>query len=226
VTTLRVARGDETGVTPYFGASCDGPLSMPPEDTPLPKRFNTAGPCRGDWHYMVPPLPRLPQARGHVEKGDYFVLHAPRQSGKTTFLRHFARALTAEATFCALYMSCEAAEACGDDARAAQEVIVRRLLQEADQQLPESLQPQPPVDYRAEGVLTEVVKAWCERCPRKVVLFLDEIDAVRGQSLIAVLRQRNRPRKHGPGNTGCLTRARPLAAIVGDVYAPSFEPVG
>lgn len=163
--------------------------AMSPVETPLPKRFNTAGPCRGDWHYMVPPLPRLPQARGHVEKGDYFVLHAPRQSGKTTFLRHFAKALTAEGTFCALYMSCEVAEACGDDARAAQEVIVRRLLQEAGKQLPEELRPALPTDYRAEAVLTEVIKAWCERCPRKVVLFLDEIDAVRGQSLIAVLRQ-------------------------------------
>jgi len=163
---------------------------MPPVETPLPKRFNTAGPCRGDWHYMVPPLPRLPQARGHVEKGDYFVLHAPRQSGKTTFLRHFARALTAEGTFCALYMSCEAAEACGDDARAAQEVIVRELLREASAQFGPELGPaQEPPDYASESVFSDVLSAWCKRCPRKVVLFLDEIDAVRGQSLIAVLRQ-------------------------------------
>jgi energy-coupling factor transporter ATP-binding protein EcfA2 len=139
---------------------------------------------------MVPPLPRLPQARGHVEKGDYFVLHAPRQSGKTTFLRHFAKALTSEGTFCALYMSCEAAESKGDDDVAAQEVIVRQLLAEAELQLEEGLRPPPiPEGASPERLLTDVVTTWCKRCPRRVVLFLDEIDAVRGQSLIAVLRQ-------------------------------------
>jgi hypothetical protein len=158
---------------------------------PLPrKRFNTAGPCRADWHYMVPPLPRLPEARTLVDNGDYFVLHAPRQSGKTTFLRHFARSLTAEGTYAALYLSCEAAEACGDDARAAQELIVRELLAEAELQLDPSLRP-PPFDAEStsERLLTDLIAAWCRVCPRRVVLFLDEIDAVRGQSLIAVLRQ-------------------------------------
>jgi hypothetical protein len=168
-------------------------ISMPmvaPDVARTRKRFNTAGPCRGDWHYMVPPLPRLPEARTLVENGDYFVLHAPRQSGKTTFLRHFARALTAEGTYAALYMSCEAAEAKSDDDVAAQEVIVRRLLLEAGQQLPEELRPQEShPDMASASLLTDVIAAWCRACPRKVVLFLDEIDAVRGQSLIAILRQ-------------------------------------
>jgi hypothetical protein len=139
---------------------------------------------------MVPPLPRLPEARTLVDNGDYFVLHAPRQSGKTTFLRHFARSLTAEGTYAALYLSCEAAEACGDDARAAQELIVRELLAEAELQLDPSLRP-PPFDAEStsERLLTDLIAAWCRVCPRRVVLFLDEIDAVRGQSLIAVLRQ-------------------------------------
>jgi hypothetical protein len=157
---------------------------------PVPKRFNTAGPCRADWHYMVPPLPRLPEARTLVNNGDYFVLHAPRQSGKTTFLRHFARALTAEGTYAALYLSCEAAEAKGDDDAAAQEIIIRQLLAEAQNQLDPTLQP-PAFDpgSKSERLLTDLISAWCRACPRRVVLLLDEIDAVRGQSLISVLRQ-------------------------------------
>ncbi len=157
---------------------------------PGPKRFNTAGPCRDDWHYVVPPLPRLPDARVLVGNGDYFVLHAPRQSGKTTFLRHFARELTREGTYCALYMSCEAAEAYGDDPRAAQQAIADRLLLETEQQLPPELRP--PAGSRgapAESRLTELISGWCRVCPRSVVLLLDEIDAVRGQSLLSVLRQ-------------------------------------
>lgn len=49
--------------------------------------FNTAGPCLPDRHYLVPPEPRLPDARGLIDRGHYFVVHAPRQTGKTTTLR-------------------------------------------------------------------------------------------------------------------------------------------
>ena len=61
-----------------------------------PKYFNTAGPCRSDWHYMVPPIPRLPEAPRLAQSGAYFVIYAPRQTGKTTLLRALAKELTAE----------------------------------------------------------------------------------------------------------------------------------
>ena len=47
-------------------------------------RFNTAGPCIPGRHYMLPALDRLPEVRRLVEDEDYFVVHAPRQTGKTT----------------------------------------------------------------------------------------------------------------------------------------------
>ena len=64
--------------------------------TDVPKYFNTTGPCEEASHYMLPPLTRVPEAQRLVDQGMYFVLHAPRQSGKTTFLRHFTRQLTAQ----------------------------------------------------------------------------------------------------------------------------------
>ncbi|SBW22722.1 hypothetical protein [Protofrankia symbiont of Coriaria ruscifolia] len=48
------------------------------------RRFNTAGPCLSEYHYMVPALSRLPEAPGLVEQLGYFVVHAPRQTGKPT----------------------------------------------------------------------------------------------------------------------------------------------
>jgi hypothetical protein len=157
---------------------------------PIPKYFNTTGPCEEHQHYMVPPLPRVPEAPGIVAMGGYFVLHAPRQSGKTTFLRAFAKSLSAGDDYAALYMSCEAAEAAGDDTVAAQETLVRRLAQEAEAQLPPALRPAAlPERLDSQSLLTDVLSAWSARCPRRVVLLLDEIDALRGQSLIAVLRQ-------------------------------------
>ncbi|MDR1052111.1 MAG: ATP-binding protein, partial [Deltaproteobacteria bacterium] len=51
------------------------------------KIFNTAGPCNILEHYMLPVLPRLPDVSEMIEAKEYFILHAPRQSGKTTYLR-------------------------------------------------------------------------------------------------------------------------------------------
>ncbi len=121
--------------------------------------------------------------------GAYFVIHAPRQSGKTTFLRAFAKQLTSEGVYIALYASCEAAEANGDDHVAAQETIVGQLIAQAEGQLPPELRPPPFVPPNAQTPFGDFVRQWCERSPRRVVLLLDEIDALRGQSLISILRQ-------------------------------------
>lgn len=139
---------------------------------------------------MLPPLPRVPLARGIVAHGGYFVLHAPRQSGKTTFLRAFAKQLTSEGLYAALYTNCEAAQAAGDDQLGAQRTILRALAANAEQALPAELRPPPlPLDLSSDTVFGDYLEAWCRACPRRVVLLLDEIDAVRGQSLVAVLRQ-------------------------------------
>jgi hypothetical protein len=46
--------------------------------------FNTAGPCKSDIHYMLPPISRLPGVRRIIEQQGYFVIHTPHQTGKTT----------------------------------------------------------------------------------------------------------------------------------------------
>ena len=47
--------------------------------------FNTAGPVIPEKHYHVPPLDRLDRGelRSLIDQWKYFVLHAPRQTGKT-----------------------------------------------------------------------------------------------------------------------------------------------
>ncbi len=49
---------------------------------------NTAGPVRPDWHHCIPPLDRLNlrEVPALVRRARYFVLHAPRQTGKTSAL--------------------------------------------------------------------------------------------------------------------------------------------
>ncbi len=117
------------------------------------------------------------------------MVHAPRQTGKTTALRALAAELTASGGYAALYFSCEFGEAAGDDYRAAERSILQEIRDRADTTLPENLRPPPWPDLSAENPLRRALSAWARTCPRPLVLFFDEIDALRGQSLISVLRQ-------------------------------------
>ncbi|KYG09547.1 hypothetical protein BE21_17270 [Sorangium cellulosum] len=155
----------------------------------MSRRFNTAGPCRPDLHYMLPAAERLPEAPALVEQASYFVVHAPRQTGKTTTLRALAEELTASGRHAALHFSCETGETAGDDYAAAQRAILDTIRKRAEQALPAELRPPPFPPASDTGLLVAALSAWAEVCPRPLALFFDEIDALRGQGLLSVLRQ-------------------------------------
>jgi hypothetical protein len=50
------------------------------------KFFNTSGPMKPDIHYCLPPLSRMDKDHitSLIAQQKYFVLHAPRQTGKTS----------------------------------------------------------------------------------------------------------------------------------------------
>jgi hypothetical protein len=110
---------------------------------PLGRWFNTAGPCLPAYHYMIPPLRRLPEAPGLVAQLGYFVVHAPRQTGKTTSLSALASELTGTGEYAALHVSCESGRAAGDNYGAAQRGILHRIRRRATVTLPSELQPPP-----------------------------------------------------------------------------------
>ncbi|MDR0349918.1 MAG: ATP-binding protein, partial [Tannerella sp.] len=71
------------------------------------KEFNTTGPCDPQRHYMLPPDERLVGAvlSRYIEQQLYWVLHAPRQTGKTTFLTSWMRKLNSGDEIIACYVS-------------------------------------------------------------------------------------------------------------------------
>ncbi|MBU2688677.1 MAG: AAA-like domain-containing protein [Actinobacteria bacterium] len=153
--------------------------------------FNTAGPCNPANHYMLPWEHRLPGVRDLMDQQLYFVVHAPRQVGKTTSFRHLARALTAEGKYAALLASCETGQTARSDIKAGVMGIVRSIEANARQDLPDELRP-PPADLdqiEGESRLAVYLEQWTRACPRPLVLFLDEIDALLDESLLSVLRQ-------------------------------------
>ncbi len=155
------------------------------------RTFNTAGPCNPADHYMLPPESRLPQVRRLIDEKLYFVLHAPRQTGKTTSVRSLAHSLTAEGRHAAVHASCESAQVAGSDVERGVQAVLRAIDLQAER-LPENLRPAPLDDFShigAESRLRHYLTRWCERSSLPVVLFLDEIDSLLDDTLISVLRQ-------------------------------------
>jgi hypothetical protein len=154
----------------------------------MQRYFNVAGPCRPDMHYMIPAAERLPEAPRIIEQLGYFVVHAPRQTGKTTTLRALAEKLTAAGRHAALHFSCEAGEVAGDDYGAAEDIVLETIAAEAAV-LPVELRPPPWPSAPAGQRISASLIAWARACPRPLVLIFDEIDALRGPGLITLLRQ-------------------------------------
>ena len=140
---------------------------------------------------MLPAVARLPEALPLIEGWQYFIVHAPRQTGKTTTLAALAAQLTADGRHAALRLSCERAEAWGDDIEAAELAVLDSIRSEAQaRRLPaEHLPPDPWPSASPGSRLHAALQDWAAACPLPLVLFFDEIDALRGRSLISVLRQ-------------------------------------
>ncbi|MDR1886744.1 MAG: hypothetical protein LBQ70_02405, partial [Prevotellaceae bacterium] len=71
--------------------------------------FNTTGPCNPDRHYMLPPAERLvgAQLNRYIRDELYWILHAPRQTGKTTLLQSWMREINSGGEAVACYVSVE-----------------------------------------------------------------------------------------------------------------------
>ena len=63
------------------------------------KFFNTAGPVNPEKHYFVQHRFNDQHVRGLIDQEKYFIMHAPRQSGKTTGISNFIDELNAIGKF-------------------------------------------------------------------------------------------------------------------------------
>ena len=157
--------------------------------------FTTEGPVVPKDHYSLPPLQRwdLDEVLTLIEQKKYFLLHAPRQTGKTTCLLALADHLNRSGRYRALYANIETAQAARERVELAMTGIVQTLAAQAGWQLrdpeAESLARQVLVDQVATVALGQYLARWCEQSPLPIVLLLDEVDALVGDTLISLLRQ-------------------------------------
>jgi hypothetical protein len=132
---------------------------------------------------------RLAQIRDLMDGKHYFIIHAPRQTGKTTLLRNLSRELTDEGRYAAVTVSLESFT--DPDVPQIMPQILENLRYTARQQLPERLHPPSPETFAATPhiALKTYLSAWTAGIDRPLVVFFDEIDAIPGPLLISVLRQ-------------------------------------
>jgi len=99
------------------------------------KTFNTAGPIRPDEHYHIPPLERwdMDEIRRLIREKRDFILHVPRQTGKTSCLLALMERLNAEADYTALYvnMELETVQAARGDVVAGMRTIASGIAEDA-----------------------------------------------------------------------------------------------
>ena len=151
--------------------------------------FNTAGPCKPDIHYMLSPTERLPQLKRIIAQQGYFVLHAPRQTGKTTAMLSLAQDLTECGQYTAVMVSAEVGAAFSNNIDAGELAILEAWQRAAKFRLPDELQPPTTIEGHAGGRIGAFLSNWVQQSPRPLVLFIDEIDALEDNLLISVLRQ-------------------------------------
>ena len=157
--------------------------------------FNTTGPVRPKDHYSIPPLDRLDldSVLRLIRQQKYFVLHAPRQTGKTSALLALRDLLNAEGDYRCVYANVEAGQAAREDIREAMRAVLSELALRARLTLRDGYVDEIWFDILERvgpnGTLKEVLIRWAQADPRPLVLLIDEIDALVGDALLSVLRQ-------------------------------------
>jgi DNA polymerase III delta prime subunit len=155
----------------------------------MPRWFNTAGPCRDDIHYLLPATRRVPSLERLIAQENYFVIHAPRQIGKTTAMLALAKQLTESGQYTAVMLSVEVGAPFSQDIAGAENAIIGAWRRAISIRLPEELQPPAwPLSEPGQRI-GEVLSLWAKSSSRPLVIFIDEIDALQDQALISILRQ-------------------------------------
>ena len=165
--------------------------------------FNTAGP-QTPQAYTIDPLTRidLDDVLTLIRQQRYFVVHAPRQTGKTSCLLALRDYLNSNGEYISVYANVEGGQSGRNNVKSVIKSTVDTLAREVRLVLRDnSLErlKEEVKDIGAESMLSEYLTRLSEQLPKPLVLMIDEIDVLVGDSLVSVLRQirsgyANRPR--------------------------------
>jgi AAA-like domain len=157
--------------------------------------FNNAGPNKPSIHYTLPPLARwnLEEIKSLIEAERYFILHAPRQTGKTSCMLALEAQLNAEGSYRCLYVNIETAQAARENIEMGIDCINSAYADAAEMG---SLKDKQPLEWYFElkrrnpnEGLRLMLSKHAAASEKPLVVLFDEVDALIGDTLISFLRQ-------------------------------------
>jgi len=123
-----------------------------------------------------------------IERGHYFVMHAARQSGKTTLLLELVDKINAEGKYYALYCSLEGLQAFTEPEIGTPKIVQKIESYIRNQGLPKGFAKEADYD-RTTDVLKDSLVDYCRSLDKPLVILFDEADCLSNGTLITFLRQ-------------------------------------
>ncbi len=157
--------------------------------------FNTAGPVDSDSHYCLPSLHRIAPAHIEllIEERTYVVLYAPSQSGKTSYLLALMKHLNNTGKYRCLYFDVEVGQSAREDVKRGMRAILSEMATCARIYLNDDFLEKKWADVLEENgedaAFGKMLTLWAEENHVPLVLLIDKIDTLVGDTLISVLRQ-------------------------------------
>jgi len=161
----------------------------------MEKFFNTAGPIKKNLHYFISSFDRIDyeDIENLINQQKYFVLHAPRQTGKTTALFEMMERINKEGVYDCCYVNIEPAQASRGNIDRGIRTICDCISDSVSLYLKnDSLSEwllSAKKTMESEKLLLSMLKHWASNNKKPIVLFLDEVDTLVGDTLISLLRQ-------------------------------------
>jgi AAA+ ATPase superfamily predicted ATPase len=139
---------------------------------------------------MIDAATRLQGVEELIGREQYFVIHAARQSGKTTYLQDLSKKLNAGGKYYALYCSLESAQGVIDPKEGIPAIISCLKDSFSDTDIPQGnkfAQAADLTDYIS--VLKAELSRFCKLSDKPLVILFDEADCLSEGTLISFLRQ-------------------------------------
>ncbi|MDR1871838.1 MAG: hypothetical protein LBS60_07975 [Deltaproteobacteria bacterium] len=160
------------------------------------KMFNTVGPCVPGEHYTLPVLSRLPEddINQMIDGKFYFVLHAPRQSGKTTYLKLLTNKINSDGNYYALFCSLASLSNITDRSEAVTTIFDQINQGMSNSQISliknkaDTYNSLPGISSPSRKIRI-ILSNLCEDLDKDLIVFFDEADCLAEDGLITFLTQ-------------------------------------
>jgi hypothetical protein len=157
------------------------------------KTFATTGPCLPRQNYMIPSFDRFPILPNLIDNNQYFILHSPRQSGKTTLLLSMANQINEDGNYYACVCPLSFTINANDELEA-----TAKIMQSLSFGLSSSTAPAlkllhnklNPFSLMTEAPpVTSAIRYICSSLDKELILFFDEADCIPSELILSFLTQ-------------------------------------